>query len=205
MSAGFVEIGTVARELGVAPSTLRTWERRYRLIVPQRGPGGQRLYDQEQILALRSILAQVRRGARAGAAHQSGILGASARSLHLDLEPDARAPGSARRSVEALLGETADRRFSFFLQLVTSELVSNAVIHAEARDPIVVDLELRDPGARVRVQNRGSRFSLRSFRRQRRAAGRGLEIVEALVESWTIDTGPLGTAVTVELARRPAV
>jgi anti-sigma regulatory factor (Ser/Thr protein kinase) len=88
---------------------------------------------------------------------------------------------------------------------VTSELVSNAVVHAEARDPIVVDLELRDPGARVRVQNRGSRFSLRSLRRQRHAAGRGLEIVEALVESWTIDTGPLGTAVTVELARRLAV
>jgi anti-sigma regulatory factor (Ser/Thr protein kinase) len=205
MTTGFVEIGTVARELGVAPSTLRTWERRYRLIVPRRGPGGQRLYDQEQIVALRTILAQVRRGARAGAAHQLGTLDAPARALHLTLQPDARAPGSARRSVEALLGETADRRFVFFLQLVTSELVNNAVLHAESGDPIALDIELREPGARVRVQNRGSRFSLRSFRRQRRAAGRGLEIVEALVESWTIDTGPLGTAVTVELLRQPAV
>ena len=79
------------------------------------------------------------------------------------------------------------------------------MLHAEARDPIALDIELREPGAQVRVQNRGSRFSLRSLRRQRRAAGRGLEIVDALVESWTIDTGPLGTAVTVQLARHPAV
>ena len=64
-----LEIGAVARELGVAPSTLRSWERRYRLVVPRRGPNGQRLYDVEQVAVLRQILAQVHRGVRAGAAH----------------------------------------------------------------------------------------------------------------------------------------
>ena len=99
MTAGFIEIGTVARELGVAPSTLRTWERRYRLVVPQRGAGGQRLYDADQVLALRGILAQVRRGARAGAAHRASLLSTSAGQAQLNLEPDARAPGLARRAV----------------------------------------------------------------------------------------------------------
>jgi signal transduction histidine kinase len=201
VTAGFVEIGTVARELGVAPSTLRTWERRYHLVVPQRGSSGQRLYDADQIVALRAILAQVRRGARAGAAHRASVLSPSAKLAQLDLKPDAYAPGLACRAVDDLIGASDERRFAFFLRLIASELVSNAVAHADGREPIRIEIGLLPHGARVRVHNRGSRFSLKSLRRQRRDAGRGLEIVEALAESWAIDTGPLGTTVTAELAR----
>jgi DNA-binding transcriptional MerR regulator len=200
MTAGFVEIGTVARQLGVAPSTLRTWERRYRLIVPRRGPSGQRLYDLEQIEALQAILAQVRRGARAGAAHHAAAGSDHRRSAHFELDCDALAPGRARRRVGELLADLDDRRFGFFLRLVTSELVSNAVVHAGGREPIGVDVELSGTGARVRVHSRGARFSLRSLRRKRAPSARGLEILEALAEAWTIDTGPFGTMVTVELA-----
>ena len=202
MTSGFVEIGTVARELGVAPSTLRTWERRYRLVVPHRGSGGQRLYDADQVVALRAILAQVRRGARAGAAHRASLLSTSTNLAQLDLEPDARAPGLTRRAVDDLIGASDDRRFAFFLRLIASELVSNAVAHADGAEPIRVEIGLLPRGARVRVHNRGARFSLRGLRRQRREAGRGLEIVEALAESWAIDTGPLGTTVTAQLARQ---
>jgi transposase-like protein/anti-sigma regulatory factor (Ser/Thr protein kinase) len=195
----FVEIGAVARELGVAPSTLRTWERRYRLIVPRRGPGGQRLYDAEQIQALRAVLAQVKLGARAGAAHHSAALLGPVRSVHLELEPDVRAPGHARRAVDEVLAGLDDRRFAFFLRLIASELVSNAVLHAGGREPVVVDLELFTREARLRVQSRGARFSLKSLRRQRADAGRGLEIIEALAEAWTIEAGPLGPTVTAQL------
>jgi anti-sigma regulatory factor (Ser/Thr protein kinase) len=200
MTVGFVEIGTVARQLGVAPSTLRTWERRYRLIVPRRGSSGQRLYDAEQVQTLQAILTQVRHGARAGAAHQSATLRGPVRSVHLELDPDARAPGRARRSVEELLLGLEDRRFGFFLRLVTSELVSNAVVHAGSREPIGVDVELLGRGARVRVHSRGARFSLKSLRRKRAVGARGLEIVDALAEAWTIDTGPSGTTITARLA-----
>ncbi len=202
MTAGFVEIGTVARELGVAPSTLRTWERRYHLVVPHRGSSGQRLYDADQIVALRGILAQVRRGARAGAAHRASLLSPSRGHAQLSLEPDARAPGLARRAVDDLIGVSEDRRFAFFLRLIASELVSNAVAHADGPEPIRVEIGLLPSGARVRVHNRVTRFSLKGLRRQRREAGRGLEIVEALAESWAIDTGPLGTTVTAEVARQ---
>ena len=69
MSVALLEIGAVARELGIAPSTLRSWERRYHLVVPRRGSNGQRLYDPDQLVILRQIRAQTGRGVRAGAAH----------------------------------------------------------------------------------------------------------------------------------------
>src|SRR6476469_9017610 len=99
MTAGLQEIGAVARELGVAPSTLRTWERRYRLVVPHRGDHGQRLYDSEQIVTLRRVLAQLRRGARARAAHDLAVLPSPLRVDRTRLEPDADAPGLARRAI----------------------------------------------------------------------------------------------------------
>ena len=200
MTAGFAEIGTVARQLGVAPSTLRTWERRYRLIVPRRGPSGQRLYDAEQIAALQAVLAQVRRGARAGAAHHAATASDHGRSVQFELDPDVQAPARARRRVEELLSGVDDRRFGFFLRLVTTELVNNAVLHAGGGEPIGVDIELLGQGARVRVHSRGARFNLKGLRRKRATSARGLEIVDALAEAWTIDTGPFGTTVTAQLA-----
>jgi DNA-binding transcriptional MerR regulator len=41
-------IGAVARMLGIPPATLRTWEERYGLPVPERSPGGHRLYSRDQ-------------------------------------------------------------------------------------------------------------------------------------------------------------
>jgi len=38
-------IGAVARMLDVAPSTLRGWEKRYRVVAPGRSKGAQRLYS----------------------------------------------------------------------------------------------------------------------------------------------------------------
>jgi anti-sigma regulatory factor (Ser/Thr protein kinase) len=168
--------------------------------VPRRGSSGQRLYDAEQVQALRAVLAQVQLGARAGAAHHSAAVLGPVRSVHLELEADVRAPGRARRAVDELLAGLDDRRFAFFLRLVASELVSNAVVHAGGREPVDVDVELFAREARVRVQSRGARFSLKSLRRKRADAARGLEIIEALAESWTIEAGPFGTTVTAQLA-----
>ena len=39
-------IGAVARLTGVAPDTLRVWERRHGAVVPFRSPKGSRLYSQ---------------------------------------------------------------------------------------------------------------------------------------------------------------
>ncbi|HET9951769.1 MAG TPA: cobalamin-dependent protein [Candidatus Eisenbacteria bacterium] len=52
---GWLTIGTLARATGIPPSTLRTWERRYRVPVPSRKPSGHRLYPVETVRHLRAL------------------------------------------------------------------------------------------------------------------------------------------------------
>ena len=197
---GLLEIGAVARELGVAPSTLRTWERRYNVVVPTRGRRGQRLYDHEQVATLRRVLAQVRRGARASAAHDLAVIPSPIRTSSVRLEPSTVAPLQARQAIDDLLGECDNPKFAFYLRLVASELVKNAFLHGSARHVIRMDAKLYRDSAELCVQNGGGRLTLRMLRRRRRDGGRGLDIVDALADAWSIDTGPLGTTITIRLS-----
>jgi DNA-binding transcriptional MerR regulator len=63
-------IGTVADLLDIPTSTLRTWEDRYGLIVPERSSGGQRIYTREQVEQLRFVTARVEEGMQPGDAHR---------------------------------------------------------------------------------------------------------------------------------------
>jgi hypothetical protein len=197
---GLLEIGAVARELGVAPSTLRTWERRYRLVVPRRGRQGQRLYDPDQVVVLRRVLSQVRRGTRASVAHDLAAGPQPLRTVRVRFRPTPEAPQDARRVVDGLLGDFDDPRFAFFLRLVASELVKNAVLHGSGRSPISMTARLFAGSAEVQIANGGGRLSLRRLRERRREGGRGLDIVDELADAWSIDTGPAGTRVTVRLS-----
>ena len=49
LDEGWLPIREVARQTGVNAVTLRAWERRYGLIVPQRTPKGHRLYSAEHV------------------------------------------------------------------------------------------------------------------------------------------------------------
>ena len=191
-----VEIGAVARELGVTPSTLRSWERRYRLVVPRRGAHGQRLYDAEQVQLLRRIQTQIRLGARASVAHDRS----SRASLHAELPPTIEAPRLAREAVDAVLGPTSEGVPAFFARLVAAELVSNALLHGKPGDPIVLDIEIEAAVRRIRVHNTGLPLTLKRLRNRGSTSGWGLDIVDALAAWWSIESGPLGTVVTVVLA-----
>ncbi|HSJ93029.1 MAG TPA: B12-binding domain-containing protein [Gaiellaceae bacterium] len=57
---GYIRIGELGRRVGVSPELLRAWERRYRLLEPDRSPGGFRLYsddDVRRVLAMKEYLA----------------------------------------------------------------------------------------------------------------------------------------------------
>jgi DNA-binding transcriptional MerR regulator len=69
-SRGVYSIGAVARMLGIAVATIRNWEERYGTIVPERSPGGHRLYSRDQMEQLRFIAAEVSRGLSAADAHR---------------------------------------------------------------------------------------------------------------------------------------
>src|SRR3954470_5050686 len=57
-----VRIGELSRRVGVAPATLRAWERRYGLPRPLRSRAGQRLYGVDQERALRVMLSRMAEG-----------------------------------------------------------------------------------------------------------------------------------------------
>ena len=59
-------IRDVARLTGVNPVTLRAWERRYGLILPQRTPKGHRLYSHAQVEQIREVLGWLERGVAVG-------------------------------------------------------------------------------------------------------------------------------------------
>jgi CheY-like chemotaxis protein len=63
-------IGAVAQMLGIPPATLRTWEERYGLPVPQRSPGGHRVYSRDQVDQLRFVKAQLTQGMAPADAHR---------------------------------------------------------------------------------------------------------------------------------------
>ena len=51
-------LNVVVRETGVKADTLRAWERRYGLPLPQRSPGGHRLYSQYDVETVKWLLAK---------------------------------------------------------------------------------------------------------------------------------------------------
>lgn len=68
-----MRIGEFSRRTGIAPDTLRAWERRYGLLRPERSPGGYRLYgqgDEARVLAMRQL---IDRGLSAGEAARLAV------------------------------------------------------------------------------------------------------------------------------------
>lgn len=55
-------IGAVSRMLGIPTATLRTWQDRYAVVVPERSEGGHRLYTRDQVEQLRFLVDQVAAG-----------------------------------------------------------------------------------------------------------------------------------------------
>jgi len=64
--AGVYSMGAVVRMLGIPAATLRTWEERYAIVLPQRSVGGHRLYSRDQIDQLSFVRDQVDRGTSPG-------------------------------------------------------------------------------------------------------------------------------------------
>ena len=56
--------------LDIPPATLRTWEDRYGLPVPERSPGGHRLYSRDKVDQLRFVKAQLAEGMAPADAHR---------------------------------------------------------------------------------------------------------------------------------------
>lgn len=61
--APLLRIGELARRAGIAPATLRAWERRYGIVEPTRTESGYRLYSEDDERRLRRMIELITRGA----------------------------------------------------------------------------------------------------------------------------------------------
>lgn len=63
-------ISAVARMLGIPVATIRTWEDRYGLVVPERNANGHRLYRRDQVEQLKFVRSSIAGGVSAADAHR---------------------------------------------------------------------------------------------------------------------------------------
>jgi CheY-like chemotaxis protein len=99
--------------LGIPVATIRNWEERYGTIVPERSPGGHRLYSRDQMVQLRFIAAEVSRGLSAADAHR--LLGERREGGH-PLGSDGRSGGTRLLVLLAERDPVAADLAEFFLR-----------------------------------------------------------------------------------------
>lgn len=98
-------VGRVAEMTGIAPATLRIWERRYGVPEPVRLPSGHRRYTADQVRWLRRVAEALALGARPGT-----ILRGTEQELERYLQggEDAITPEEVRTWIDAILRFDAD-------------------------------------------------------------------------------------------------
>ena len=85
------------------------------------------------------------------------------------------------------------------IQLLVSELVTNAVIHAHS--DVEVALHLRADRVRVEVVDAAAEYVHRRDAGDEEQSGRGMALTEALATAWGIDTLAAGKSVWFEVLR----
>jgi anti-sigma regulatory factor (Ser/Thr protein kinase) len=110
---------------------------------------------------------------------------------------DALAPGAARRFVQAHLVAWGCEDALDHAQLVVSELVTNAVVHARshphlllAYDAVTVRLEVVDDSASAPIVRDPDDWA---------ESGRGMFLVDALSTGWGVEIGERGKRIWVDL------
>jgi DNA-binding transcriptional MerR regulator len=134
-------ISAVARMLGVPAPTLRTWEDRYRLVVPGRTPSGHRLYRRDQVEQLRFVRSRMAEGLSAADAHRLLAQRLDEGPLRPEAEPGPAAadePAAPRSPAAILLAESDRYAAEMQEHFLTSEgfAVEVAMNEAEARSAL---------------------------------------------------------------------
>lgn len=122
-ASGGHPIAVVAERTGLSRDVLRAWERRYAAVAPQRSPGGQRLYSDEQVDRFRLLAAATKHGRNIQTV--AGLPTAELARLVADDE-------AHRPAAPVLIDDSAH-----------TERVEAALVHTRALDGSSLDRELR--------------------------------------------------------------
>ncbi|MNQ42985.1 HTH-type transcriptional repressor YcgE [compost metagenome] len=136
----WLPIREVARLTGVNRVTLRAWERRYGLIVPQRTAKGHRLYSQEHVDRIQHILLWLSRGV--AASQVKALLQCPAPALPL---PHADGWSQLRRALLENVGNLAERRLDESINQAMA-LYPPLTLCEHLWVPLLGELELRWQG-----------------------------------------------------------
>lgn len=126
----------------------------------------------------------------------------SGQSLELELDPTPQAPSVARAAVNGFAsGLDIDSTAVATLQLLVSEIVTNAVIHPSTERGSKIGLKawLSAGVLRVEVLDRGTGFTPTPRDPARMAGGYGLFLLDKQAARWGIEQHN-GTSVWFELA-----
>jgi DNA-binding transcriptional MerR regulator/methylmalonyl-CoA mutase cobalamin-binding subunit len=131
-------IRTVAALTGVNPITLRAWERRHRLVTPQRTASGRRMYTQAGIDTVHRALALLQRGVAIGQV-RAALAGASpARAASRSTTPWAKQRAQLIAAIEQFDEAALDAAYDEMLALHPIERVTR-----EALLPLLIELGQR--------------------------------------------------------------
>jgi len=97
------KMSVVVRLTGFSPTLLRAWERRYGLLKPQRGKGGQRLYTEDDLRVLRRIRQLLAEGRSIGEAALMGRRELLRTAPPEDFRPETAAEPALARQRELIL------------------------------------------------------------------------------------------------------
>ncbi len=128
---GYLRIGELARRVGLSPDVLRAWERRYKILDPERTPGGFRLYsdaDVARVVAMQQHLATGLAPAQAAARARAEL--EHPRRDGFDGDPIAE----LRTALEGFDESTADKAIDHIMERFAVESVVTNVIFPYLRD-----------------------------------------------------------------------
>lgn len=124
-------------------------------------------------------------------------------TAQVDLPPNRRAPGAARRILDEVLAAWrvgSERRGD--AKLLVNELVSNAVEHVGGEISLELQVVLTEGSVRVSLADGSSvRPAIRELN-QHAPRGRGMQLVAALAHAWGSEDHQGGKRVWFELETR---
>ena len=102
----------------------------------------------------------------------------------VDLEPTLAAPAQARRFVRGALGDGAPGATTELAELLTSELVTNAIRHGSGH--VTVALTWRDGVLAISVSDDDAAMPVVQPEEPLALGGRGVRMVQRLAQDWGV-------------------
>jgi anti-sigma regulatory factor (Ser/Thr protein kinase) len=118
------------------------------------------------------------------------------------LRPEPASVREARRYVSDELTSLGLDDAAMTAELLVSELVTNAILHA--RTPVRLSVVVDGEVVRVAVADDSPRAPRQRQHSLDSGTGRGLLLVERMANRWGVDVGSAGKVVWFELSREPA-